>query len=90
MKIASVITTNDELTELGISLGCDPNDVRRLKNGNLNLKDAAYKILCSFYNFVPNDERWGILSEALREQKKNITVQDLRLEELHQSAQNCR
>ena len=88
MKIASVITSSDELTTLGICLGCDPNDVRRLKNGNPSLKDAAYEILCSFYNFVPNEERWGILIEALREQKKNLTVKELRLEELHQQAQS--
>ena len=82
MKIASVITSTDELTMLGICLGCDPNDVRRLKNGNPSLKDAAYEILCSFYNFVPNEERWRILIEALREQKKNLTVKVLGLEEL--------
>ena len=90
MQIASVITSADELTMLGICLGCDPNDVRRLKNGNPSLKDAAYEILCSFYNFVPNEERWRILIEALREQKKNLTVKELGLEELHQKAKSCR
>ena len=90
MMIASVITSSDELTTLGICLGCDPNDVRRLKNGNPSLKDAAYEILWSFYNFVPNEERWGILITALREQKKNLTVKELGLEELHQQAQSSR
>ena len=88
LKIASVITSADELTTLGICLGCDPNDVRRLKNGNPSLKDAAYEILWSFYNFAPNAEKWGILIEALREQKKNLTVKELRLEELHQQAKS--
>ena len=89
MKIASVITSTDELTMLGICFGCDPNDVRRLKNGNPSLKDAAYEILWSFYNFVPNTERWGILITALRDQKKNLTVKELGLEELHQKAKSC-
>ena len=88
MKIASLITSPDELCYLGICLECDPNDVRRLKSGNPNLKDAAYEILCSFFASTPNDQRWGVLIEAIRELKKNTTVKELRLEELHREAQN--
>ena len=66
MKIAAAVTLPDELSMLGIWLGCDPDDVRRLKNRNHSLKDAAYEILCSFYNFVPNHQRWGILTSLER------------------------
>lgn len=83
LKIASLITSPDELNILGIWLGCDPNDVRRLKNTSPNLKDAAYEILCSFYYSVPDAERWIRITEALEELKKHGTVKELRLEELH-------
>ena len=86
VKIAAVITSGDELNMLGIWLGCDPNDVTRLRNANLSIKDAAYQILCSFYNSVPNDERWETLAEALRELNKHATLKELKLEELHQNA----
>ena len=86
LKIASVITSPDELNTLGVWLGCDPNDVRRLKNCNPNLKDAAYEILCSFYNSVPNSDRWIKITEALEELKKHGVVKDLGLEELHRKA----
>ena len=90
MKIAACVTLPDELSMLGIWLGCDPNDVRRLKNRNPSLKDAAYEILCSFYYSVPNDQRWGNLARALKELNKHAIVKELRLEELHWEAQCCR
>ena len=83
LKIASLITSPDELNILGIWLGCDPNDVRRLKNTNPNLKDVAYEILCSSYYSVPDAERWIRITEALEELKKHGTVKELGLEELH-------
>ena len=83
LKIASVITSPDELNTLGIWLGCDPDDVRRLKNTNPNLKDATYEILCFFYHSVPNAERWMKLTEALEEMNKRGTVKELGLEELY-------
>ena len=86
LKIASVITSSDELNTLGIWLGCEPNDVRRLTNSNPNLKDAAHEILCSFYNSVPNAERWTKIIEALEEMNKRGTVKELGLEELHREA----
>ena len=87
MAIAKVITSGDELTTLGIWLRRDPNDIKRLKHRNTNIKDAAYEILSSFYDDVPDDKRWGIVIEALRELSKNMTVKELRLGELHQRAQ---
>ena len=84
MKIASVITCWEELDTLGIWLGCDPNDVTRQRNANHSIKDVAYRILCSFYNSVPNKERWGVLIDALKELNKFSTVKELRLEKLHQ------
>ena len=83
LKIASVITSSDELITLGVYLGCDPNDVRRLKNGNMNLKEAAYEILWCFYNSAPDAERWIRITEALEELKKHGTLKELRLEKLH-------
>ena len=87
MKIAAAVTLPDELSTLGIWLGCDPDDVRRLKNRNHSLKDAVYEILCSFYSFVPNHQRWGVLTEALKELNKHAKVKKLELEELHRKAQ---
>ena len=84
MKIASVITSGEELDTLGIWLGCDPNDVTRLRNANLSIKDTAYQILCSFYNSVPNKERSGVLIDALKELNKLSTVKELRLEKFHE------
>ena len=86
LKIASVIMSPDGLITLGVWLGCDPNDVRRLENCNPNLKDAAYEILCSFYNSIPNAERWIKITEALEQLNKQGTVKELGLEELHQKA----
>ena len=88
MKTASVITSGEELNTLGIWLGCDPNDVTRLRNANLSIKDAAYQILCSYYYLVPDDERWENLIEAMKELNKHVTVKELRLEEVCQSAKN--
>ena len=42
-KIASTITTWDEVTTLGILLHCDPSDVERLQSENNSVKGAAYK-----------------------------------------------
>ena len=89
-KVASVITSWEELDTLGIWLGYDPNDVRRLRNNNQSIKDAAYQILCSFYDSVPNAQRWGILTEALKEMNKHTTLKELKLEELHQNAHSSR
>ena len=57
-RVASVITFWEELDTLGIWLGCDTNDVTRLRNANHSIKDAAYQILivdrnvtCNFYFF---------------------------------------
>ena len=78
-KVASVVTFWEELDTLGIWLGCDPNDVTRLRNVNLSIKHTVYQISCSFYYSVPNDQRWGILIEALKEMKKHTIVNKLRL-----------
>ena len=82
--MSSVISSWVELDTLGIWLGCNPYDVTRLRNADHNIKDAAYQILSAFYEFVPNDERWRILMEALEELNKHTTIQELRLEELHE------
>ena len=88
MKIASAITSPEELSRLGIWLGCDPNDVMRLRIGNWDIRDAAYRILRSFYASVPNAERWGKVIEALEELKQHAIVKDLGLEELHHKAKS--
>ena len=87
-KVALVITFWEELDTLGIWLGCHPNDVTRLRNANLSITDAAYQILCSFYNSVPNDQRWATLAEAMKELNKHSTVKELRLEEVAHGTQN--
>ena len=86
-KVASVITSWDELDTQGIWLGCDSNDVTRLRNNNASIRDAAYQILGSFYNSVPNRERWAILAEALEELNKHSVVNNLNLKGLHETAQ---
>ena len=83
-KVSSVIKSGEELDTLGIWLGCDPNDVTRLRNADHNVRDAAYQILSGFYELFPNEERWGILIEALEELNKHTTIKELRLEELRQ------
>ena len=87
-KIASAITSPEELSRIGIWLGCDPNDVMRLQTGNWDIKNAAYRILHSFYVSVPSSERWGKMIEALEELKQHAIVKDLELEELHHKAKS--
>ena len=87
-KIASAITSPEELNRLGIWLGCDPNDVMRLRTGNWDIRDAAYRILRSFYVSVPNAERWSKVIEALEELNLQAIVKDLGLEELHHKAKS--
>ena len=81
-RVSSVINSGGELDTLGIWLGCNPNDVARLRNANHNVEDAAYQILSSFYDSVSNDERWKFLIEALEELNKHTTIKELKLEEL--------
>ena len=75
-RTSAAITSWEELDTLGIWLGCDHNDVRRLRNVNHSIKDVAYEILCSFYDSVANEKRWGTLIEALQELNKHKTVKD--------------
>ena len=86
LKIASAITSPFELSKLGIWLGCEPEDVRRLKISNRNLKDAACEILFDFYYSVPDSHRWGCLIRTLRELNKNTVVKELELNKLYQKA----
>ena len=88
LKVASVITSPDELNTLGIYLERDYNYIGRLKKENPNLKDAAYNILCSFYGSIPDDKRWLMLLKALKQLDKNTLVTELKLEELHKKAQS--
>ena len=88
VKIASVIISGDELNMLGIWLEREPNDIRRLRNTNASIRDAAYQILCSFYDSVPDAQRWGILSQTLKELNKDSTLKELKLEQLHLKAQS--
>ena len=91
IEIAAAFTSMDELSSLGIGLGCDPRDVSELKQNRNNIKDVAYEILSSFYySPVPKEERWMILIKTLGKLNKNMTVKKLRLEERHKDAQNCR
>ena len=87
MQIASAITSPFELSKLGIWLGCEPEDVRRLKISNHNLKDAAYEILFDFYYSVPDNLRWGHLITAMEVLDKHTVVKDLELNKLHEKAQ---
>ena len=77
-KVASTITTWDEVTTLGIWLHCDPNDVERLQSENNSVKGAAYKILRSFYQrSSSNEDKVKILKNALKELGKEAVITDV-------------
>ena len=79
-KVASTITTWDQVTTLGIWLHCDPNDVERLQSENNSIKGAAYKILRSFYGRSTSSEGKGeILKNAIKELGKEAVMSDFKL-----------
>ena len=81
-KVCDVIVSWEEVEKLGIWLGRSFDDVSRLRNEGCSIKDAASKILFSFYNSVSGDRRWSMLREALNELGKRSQVKDLGLEML--------
>ena len=79
-KVASTITTWDEVTTLGIWLHCDPNDVERLQSENNSIKGAAYKILRSFYQRRSSNEgKEEMLKNAIKELGKEAVMSDFKL-----------
>ena len=88
MEVASLVTSGMDVHKLGVYLKRRDNDIWRLVNGCQDLQHAAYQILCSFYNSVPNKERWGLLIEALIQLDQRVKVKELGLDELHQKAQS--
>ena len=77
-KVASTITTWDEVTTLGIWLHCDPNDVERLQSENNSIKGAAYKILRWFYQrSLSNENKVEMLKNALKELGKEAVITDV-------------
>ena len=87
MKVASVATCGMDLHKLGVYLKRDDNDICRLVNGCQDVQHAAYQILRSFYNSVPNKERWGLLIDALINLDQRVKVKELGLDKLNQNAQ---
>ena len=88
MEVASLVTSGMDLHKLGVYLKRIDNDIWRLANGCQDVRHAAYQILCSFYNSVPNDTRWGLLIEALIELDQRVKVKELGLDELHKNSQS--
>ena len=88
MKIASVVISRNDLDILGLWLQRDPNDTLRLSTLCQDTKQAAYQILCSFYNSVPNNRRWGLLIDALVNLDQRVKVRELGLDELHKNSQS--
>ena len=88
MEVASVVISGMDLHKLGVYLGRDQNDIWRLSNTYPDVQYAAYQILCSFYNLVPNKERWGLLIEALIKLDQRVKVKQLGLDKLHEQAQS--
>ena len=79
-KVATTITTWDEVTTLGIWLHCDPNDVDRLQSENNSIKGAAYKILRSFYSrSTSNEGKEEMLKNAIKELGKEAVMSDFKL-----------
>lgn len=74
----------DEIRTLGLELGCDPNEIERLKSENISVKGAAYKILASFYESVcrPDSAMWNQVRNALKELEKEKAVVELGLDRL--------
>ena len=60
------------------------------RSGDGTISQPVYlfsrRILCSFYESVPDETRWTVLIEALREIDKGRAVIDLGLEELEREA----
>ena len=86
MRVASHITDWNELRELGLQLGSDPNDIKRLCNMMHDIKTAAYEILSSFYNQSerPTLKTWTAIKDTLALMGKNGAVTELGLDILSQ------
>ena len=80
-QYAGTVTTWDEVTTMGLSLDCDPNDVERLQSENNSIKGAAYKILRSFYSRNPNPDSmtWNTIEDAMRQLGKEAAVASIDL-----------
>ena len=88
MEVASVVTSGMDLHKLGVYLKRRDNDICRLVNRCQDVQHTAYQILRSFYNSVPNKERWGLLIEALIQLDQRVKVKELGLDELHKNSQS--
>ena len=86
MRVASHITDWNELRELGLELGSDPTDIKRLCNMMHDVKTAAYEILSSFYNQSkgPAWKKWTSIKDTLVLMGKNGAVAELGLDILSQ------
>ena len=84
-RTAGHITDWNELRELGLELGSDPNDIKRLECTMMHdVETAAYKILSSFYNRSegPHWKTWTTIKGALNLMGKNAAVTELGLDRL--------
>ena len=79
-SISKKVTSRHEVTALGITLGCHPDDVDYYII-NYDVRDAAYKFLCWTKDNCGPVERWEKIIEALETIEKNNAIPELGLKE---------
>ena len=82
LRISKKITIAHEATRLGITLGCDPDDVKfYVTKYDRDVREAAYEFLCWTKDNYASVEMWEKLIEAMKQLEKNNTIKELGLQE---------
>ena len=80
LVISRKVTSRQEAITLGITQGISAADVTYYVT-KYDVRNAAYKFLCWTEDNYSPEEKWEKIIEALEALEKNMTIQNLRLEE---------
>ena len=85
--IAKKVRNPHEVRTLGITLGCEPDDVDRHLTQERDIREAAYKLLRWTEDNCRPVEKWEKIIEALTTLEKINTILELGLQERLDTAQ---
>ena len=74
----------------GVWLQCDPDDLRRQRNGAASIPDAVFEILCFFFNANSSSdaEKWSMVKEAVEEVNLASAINECGIDRLLREAQS--
>ena len=89
LNISKKITIAHEATTLGITLGCDPDNVDFYVNKyeKSDIRRAAYKFLRWTKDIYEPVEMWEKIIEAIKQLQKNTAIKELGLQERLEAAE---